>query len=220
GGLIGYTSLEMEDIEEITVMCMNDGPIDPPKKPIVEQKPEAKLTPAAPTKQEVEVKVIIEAPREPLRLSMEGPKEPIKVQVETKAVPVPIPVPVIPPAPLAPKEEKCEMPEITIYFDFDKSDIKEQEVPRVAMIAYWLKANPQCKVQVEGHACKIGTDDYNASLGRRRAKAVYDLLIGKGISSSQVSQFVSVSEDKPADFEKLEKNRRVIIRLMGEASGK
>lgn len=194
---------------------MNDGPVEAPKKPVIEQKPEPKPEAKAPTKQEVEVKVVIETSKEPLRLSMEGPRESLKVQMETKAEPAPLPA-----VPLAPKEEKCDLPEITIYFDFDKSEIKTQEAPRVAMIAHWLKANPQCKVQIEGHACKIGGDDYNASLGRRRAKAVYDLLIGKGISSSQVSQFVSVSEDKPADFERLEKNRRVIVRIIGPASGK
>jgi outer membrane protein OmpA-like peptidoglycan-associated protein len=138
----------------------------------------------------VEVKVVIVTPQQ---------------AAETKTV-VPPPVP----------EKKCDLPESTIYFDFDKSAIRSKEIQKIYKMAEWLKINQQCKVQVEGHTCVIGTNMYNAGLGERRARAVYDVLVAKGV---KVEQFVSVGENKPAD-EQLEKNRRVIIRIIGPASGK
>ncbi len=94
----------------------------------------------------------------------------------------------------------------------------EEERAEIAKIAAWLQRHPTCTVQVEGHASKEGTYNYNAGLGRRRSKAVYDLLVAAG-AKNEVIQFVSLSKDFPAS-EHLPENRRVILRIIGGASGK
>ena len=196
GAMIGTTELSMEDIEEIRIRCLNDGPVDAPVLPKKEEpKPEAKIFPSPSAKQEVEVKIKIETPS-----------------------------PVVASAPVLALEPKKEaaIPSFVVYFDFDKSDVKREYLPKIVEMAKWLREQPSFKVQIEGHACHIGSFNYNAALARKRAEAVYDLmkdLVDDRTKRRIVTQFVSLSEDFPAS-ETLPENRRVIVRMVGPASGK
>ncbi|MDE2350114.1 MAG: OmpA family protein, partial [Gammaproteobacteria bacterium] len=60
----------------------------------------------------------------------------------------------------------------TIYFDFDKSDIKPQYDDVIAAHAKTLTANPTLKIKLEGNTDERGTREYNIGLGERRAQAV------------------------------------------------
>ena len=59
----------------------------------------------------------------------------------------------------------------TVYFDFDSSVLKTAEKPKVAAVADYLKANSAAAVKVEGNCDERGTEEYNRSLGERRALA-------------------------------------------------
>ena len=59
----------------------------------------------------------------------------------------------------------------TVYFDFDSSVLKAGEKPKVAAVADYLKANSGKAVRVEGNCDERGTEEYNRSLGERRALA-------------------------------------------------
>ncbi|MCX8155997.1 MAG: peptidoglycan-associated lipoprotein Pal [Verrucomicrobiae bacterium] len=85
----------------------------------------------------------------------------------------------------------------TVYFDFDKAAVRASERGKVQAVAEALKKRPQASVEVEGHCDERGTEEYNRSLGERRALAIREYLILLGISSERIFT-VSFGEDKPA----------------------
>lgn len=86
----------------------------------------------------------------------------------------------------------------TVYFDFDRSAIKPSERSKIDAVANVLKSKPQTKVQIEGHCDERGTEEYNRSLGERRALAVREYLINTGIEANRIFT-ISYGEDRPAD---------------------
>ncbi len=98
-----------------------------------------------------------------------------------------------------------------VRFAFDAFDIDASAQSTLAMNAEWLKANPEAKVQVEGHCDERGTNEYNMALGAKRARAAYDVLKTLGIAESRMST-VSYGEELPLDPRQSEeawaKNRR------------
>ena len=105
-----------------------------------------------------------------------------KVKEEVKEVvpepePVPAPAPVVtPPPPPAPKEQGSIIFR-NINFDFDKSTIKSESEPILDEVAAYLKANPNVKMEIQGHTDSKGTAAYNLKLSDRRAAAVKAYLI-------------------------------------------
>ncbi len=102
-----------------------------------------------------------------------------------------------------------------IYFDTNKSDIKSQYRYRIDEAAAYARNYPQSSLIITGHADARDTDGYNLGLSQRRAEAVYQALIKKGIDPSRLT-IQYVGENKPvADNqteEGLARNRRVEIR--------
>lgn len=105
-----------------------------------------------------------------------------------------------------------EGPLKTIYFNFDKSDIRGDQQTTLKANSEWMKANPGKKVSVEGHCDERGTNEYNLALGARRAKSAYDYLRRLGVPKDQMST-QTFGEEVPADTGHNEaawsKNRRV-----------
>lgn len=102
----------------------------------------------------------------------------------------------------------------TVYFDFDKYNIKPDFAQSLDSHAEFLRAHPSFNVVIEGHADERGTPEYNIALGERRASAVKAYLQGRGVSATQMS-IVSYGKEKPAvlghDAKAYEKNRRAVI---------
>ena len=86
----------------------------------------------------------------------------------------------------------------SVYFDFDSAAVKDSELSKVAAVADYLKANPQAAVRVEGNCDERGTEEYNRSLGERRALAARERLVGLGIDPTRVDTR-SYGEDRPAN---------------------
>jgi peptidoglycan-associated lipoprotein len=84
----------------------------------------------------------------------------------------------------------------TVYFDFDSSVLKGSEKPKVSAVADYLKANSTKAVRVEGNCDERGTEEYNRSLGERRALAVREELIRLGIDPTRADT-ISYGKDKP-----------------------
>jgi peptidoglycan-associated lipoprotein len=101
-----------------------------------------------------------------------------------------------------------------VYFDFDKSVVRDEFAEMLQAHAAYLRDNSNVKLLIEGHADERGTPEYNIALGERRAKAVSKYLVGLGVLESQIS-IVSYGEEKPIDFshseEAWEKNRRAVL---------
>lgn len=84
-----------------------------------------------------------------------------------------------------------------IYFDFDKADIRKDQVPKLDSIASVLKAHPELKVWIVGNCDAKGSLRYNVNLGKRRAQAVFKELVKRGIDRSRM-KIVSLGEVYPA----------------------
>jgi peptidoglycan-associated lipoprotein len=83
-----------------------------------------------------------------------------------------------------------------VYFDFDKYNLKSEAVATLDGQAKALKTDTKKKVTIEGHCDERGTRDYNYGLGRRRANAVKDYLVKKGIAPARIKT-VSYGKDRP-----------------------
>jgi peptidoglycan-associated lipoprotein len=84
----------------------------------------------------------------------------------------------------------------TVHFEFDSSVVKGAEKSKVEAVANELKNNPNTAVKVEGHCDERGTEEYNRSLGERRALALREELVRFGIDPNRVDT-ISYGEDKP-----------------------
>lgn len=88
--------------------------------------------------------------------------------------------------------------EYSVHFTFDSSAVRAADKSKIASVADYLKANPAVAVRVEGNCDERGTEEYNRSLGERRALAGREELIRLGIESGRVDT-LSYGEDKPAN---------------------
>src|SRR5438477_1378824 len=99
----------------------------------------------------------------------------------------------------------------TVHFDFDSSVVKSGEKPKVSKVADYLKGNSGEAVRVEGNCDERGTEEYNRSLGERRALALREELVRLGVDPTRVDT-VSYGEDRPVapghDESAWRKNRR------------
>lgn len=100
----------------------------------------------------------------------------------------------------------------TVYFDFDKSDLRQDARDALSQNAEaLLKKIADVKVKIEGHADERGSDEYNMALGDRRAKSAAKYLVNLGVKAERIST-VSYGEEKPAvqgsDESAWSKNRR------------
>ena len=86
-----------------------------------------------------------------------------------------------------------------VYFDFDRSDVKDEFRAIVSAHAEYLAGHPNVTVTLEGHADERGTREYNIALGERRADAVKRILTLQGAAASQVNT-ISYGEERPASL--------------------
>ncbi len=98
-----------------------------------------------------------------------------------------------------------------IYFDFDKSFIRDDARSAMKANAEWLKANPKVEIRIEGNCDERGTKEYNQALGQRRATSAKKYFTDLGISAKRIS-LISYGKEKPVCSEHTEdcwqKNRR------------
>jgi peptidoglycan-associated lipoprotein len=94
--------------------------------------------------------------------------------------------------------EECTKQLQPVFFDYNRSDIREDQIPALQNDARVLKS-PQCgtvTVLIEGHCDERGTDEYNLALGERRADAAKDYLVNLGIPENRLST-LSYGESRP-----------------------
>ena len=131
-------------------------------------------------------------------------------QVAEQAPPATQAVPVVeaPPQPMAAAPEYG-----VVYFDFDKYNIKSEFEGVIKENAQRLSANGTTVI-VEGHCDERGTTEYNLALGERRAKAVRDALVQRGVDAGHL-QIVSYGEERPLsmghDESSWSQNRRSVL---------
>lgn len=111
------------------------------------------------------------------------------------------------PAVVAPAEAVFE----TIYFDFDKSDLRPDARNVLAKSAELLKGKNDGKIRIEGHCDERGSAEYNLALGERRANSALQYLLTLGVAPDKLT-VISYGKEKPAvqgsDESAWSKNRR------------
>ena len=104
-------------------------------------------------------------------------------------------------------EKKAEPLRREIFFTIRATQIVKEEMAKVEEIANYLKANPNAKVVITGHADKgTGNATINKNLSEKRAKIVADTLVKKyGIAESRISYDGKGDTEQP--FAENDKNR-------------
>jgi outer membrane protein OmpA-like peptidoglycan-associated protein len=95
-----------------------------------------------------------------------------------------------------------------VHFLFDRYDLTEEARRILDQAAAQLREDADLRIEIEGHCCSIGTEEYNLSLGAKRAEAVKDYLIRAGVAESRLST-VSYGESRPAHDNSREVTRRL-----------
>ncbi len=99
-----------------------------------------------------------------------------------------------------------------IYFDFDKSVLRDDARKNVDEIIRILKENPDEQVVIHGHACKMGSASYNQKLSERRANAVRNYMIKNGISADRLLlEAHGLTQPSSTGEHNLELDRRVQV---------
>ena len=86
----------------------------------------------------------------------------------------------------------------TIHFAYDRSDIRSSEKANLTAVAQALSSDPTTKLLIEGNCDERGTEEYNRSLGERRALAAREALAKLGVDPLRV-ETRSFGKDKPVD---------------------
>jgi peptidoglycan-associated lipoprotein len=103
-----------------------------------------------------------------------------------------------------------------VFFESDSTELSQQSISTLEKQAQWLRAYPQYSFIVEGHADERGTREYNIALGARRAQAVRDYLVSRGIQAQRM-RTISYGKERPVavcnDISCWSQNRRAVTVL-------
>lgn len=165
----------------------------------------------------VEPEVVVVEPEQELDSDGDGvidsmdacPGTPMNVVVDERGCPVPVDI-----------TDELKM-ELRVFFDNDKSAIKDQYQPEIAKVAEKMREYPNSTARVEGHASKTGPSaSYNQRLSEARAVAVKSMLTNEfGIAPNRLST-VGYGYDNPIAPNDTEEgramNRRVYAIITGD----
>jgi len=83
-------------------------------------------------------------------------------------------------------QTKSEIVLSNIYYDFNKSKLRETSKIELNKLASMLRETPTVVVQISAHTDEIGSDSYNLKLSASRAQSVVDYLVSKGINRERL----------------------------------
>ena len=117
------------------------------------------------------------------------------------------------------KDPKNILSQRSIFYDYDKYDVRDEYRALVEAHAKYLRENPAARMLIQGNTDERGSREYNVGLGQRRSDGVKRMLTLLGARDNQVES-VSLGEEKPRDEGHNEaawsKNRRSDILYSGE----
>jgi peptidoglycan-associated lipoprotein len=154
-----------------------------------------------------------------------APEQPKPVQKPDTLAQAPAPEVTPPPAePVVPDTQKVVIAEPslkdviaqcnTVYFDFDRYELRPDAIATLEKAAKVLKQYPNAIITIEGHCDERGTVEYNLALGERRAHSVKTYLVNYGINPDNLIT-ISYGKERPIDpghnEEAWAKNRRAVL---------
>lgn len=84
---------------------------------------------------------------------------------------------------------------LPVYFDFDASEIRMDQVSRIEGNAEFIKSNTDYEIKIEGNCDPRGTNEYNMALGERRALSAKKYLTNLGVDEARLST-ISYGEER------------------------
>jgi OOP family OmpA-OmpF porin len=151
-------------------------------------------------------------------------------QASPAPAPAPTPTPVEAPKPVAkpePKKPAVVNLSSTELFEFNKATLTPhaRELLDREVVAKIKDLGDVRYVNVNGHADRLGSAQYNQRLSEKRAEAVRDYLVSKGVDAARVETFgfgktapvksCPSAKDRKALIECLSPNRRVVVEIQG-----
>jgi len=147
---------------------------------------------------------------------VEGSKPPADVQTQPVK---PVDVTGTPGGAAALKDPKNILSKRSIFYDYDKFDVKDEYRPMVEAHAKYLRENPSARMLIQGNTDERGSREYNVGLGQRRSDGVKKMLSLLGVKEDQMES-VSLGEEKPKseghDEQAWAQNRRSDMLYNGE----
>ena len=108
-----------------------------------------------------------------------------------------------------------------VLFLVDQSTLSEDGRLTLLAQANWLMENTDYNAVIEGHADEQGTREYNLALGARRASAVKEFLVSRGVASTRLTT-VSYGKERPIEVCSAEacyaQNRRAVTVLKADVN--
>jgi peptidoglycan-associated lipoprotein len=109
-------------------------------------------------------------------------------------------------------DPNSELTNKIIYFEFNDSNVKQEDLDLIASHGRYLSVYGGMAVRLEGHTDERGSREYNVGLGEQRSDAVRQQLLLQGVAADQITT-ISYGEELPAnpdhDEEAWRQNRRV-----------
>ncbi|MEP0321615.1 peptidoglycan-associated lipoprotein Pal [Bauldia litoralis] len=103
-----------------------------------------------------------------------------------------------------------------VFFLTDSVDFTPQAIATLNRQVQWLNQYPRYTFLIEGHADERGTREYNIALGARRATAVRDYYVARGVAANRM-RVISYGKERPVavcnDISCWSQNRRAVIVL-------
>jgi peptidoglycan-associated lipoprotein len=123
------------------------------------------------------------------------------------------------PSAAALKDPNSILSKRSIFYDFDKFDVKDEYKALIEAHARYLRENPSAKMLIQGNTDERGSREYNVALGQRRSDGVRRMLVLLGAREDQI-EAVSLGEEKPraqgSDEAAWSQNRRSDMLYSGE----
>ncbi len=116
----------------------------------------------------------------------------------TPQTPTPVALPALPAdRPVTPAPVVGTSPFLRdIFFDYDRSLIRDDQKPALEANILWLKAEPRALITIEGYCDERGSIEYNKALSERRVNAVRDYLVAGGIPAERITM-VTYGKERP-----------------------
>jgi peptidoglycan-associated lipoprotein len=95
-------------------------------------------------------------------------------------------------------QDRAALANYTVHFAYDSAAVRSSEQANLQAVASALSSDASAKLLIEGHCDERGTEEYNRSLGERRALALREALAKLGVDPSRV-RTISYGKDKPVD---------------------
>lgn len=122
------------------------------------------------------------------------------------------------------KEKKREEVRFTleVYYDIGRASVRKSAIPEMRKLLKLLKDNPTISIEISSHTDAVGSDEANLKLSQRRANAIKNWLVAKGIASSRIVA-IGYGESMPVNHcvdgvkcsgAELQLNRRTEFKLL------